>query len=137
MQADTETEAGVRAVLDRLAAVYVSRDAGALASIFASDPDVVMYSPGAEKTIGVAAIQDKALSDWSRTDSANLTYRWISVSAAASVAWVATDADFTVSAGGEETTMPARITFVLEQRGEDWLIVQAHYALAPSPAPSS
>jgi hypothetical protein len=57
-----------------------------------------------------------------------LTYGWISISAAGPVAWAATDADFTVKAGGRETTIPARITFVLEQRGEQWLIQQAHYS---------
>jgi hypothetical protein len=25
-------------------------------------------------------------------------------------------------------TLPARITFVLEKRGEEWLIVQAHFS---------
>lgn len=132
MRADAATEASVKAVLGRLAEVYVTRDAAALASIFAPDPDVVMYSPGAEMVVGVSAIQEKALGDWSRTDAASLTYRSMSVSAAGPVAWVATDAEFTVSAGGTETSTPVRITFVLEQRGEQWLIVHAHYALAPS-----
>lgn len=132
MKADPVTEASVKTVLDRLAEVYVTRDAAMLAEIFAPDLDVVMYSPGTEKVVGLAAIQEKALSDWSRTDAASLTYRSTSVSAAGAVAWAATDADFTVSAGGQESSTPVRITFVLERRGERWLIVHAHYALAPS-----
>jgi hypothetical protein len=122
----------VRDVLDRLAEVYVTRDAAVLESLFASDPDVVMYSPGAEAVVGVADIRAKATSDWARTDAATLTYRRTSVSAAGSVAWVAADADFTVAAGGRETTTPVRITFVVEQRAEQWLIVHAHYSLAPA-----
>ena len=47
---------------------------------------------------------------------------------------VATDADFAVSAGGHQTTMPVRITFVLEQRDGEWRIAHAHYSLAPAPA---
>jgi uncharacterized protein (TIGR02246 family) len=131
MQADREIEAAVRAVLDRLAGVYVTREAAVLASVFAPDPDVVMYSPGSEPVIGVSAIQAKAASDWSRTDAASLTYGRTLVSAAGSVAWVAADADFTVSAGGQETTTPVRITFVLERRTGEWAIVHAHYSLAP------
>lgn len=135
MQAGAETEAAVRAVLDRLADVYVTRDSAVLADVFAPDPDVVMYSPGAEPVVGVSAIQAKAVSDWARSDGGTLTYGRTSVSAADSVAWVATDADFTVSAGGQETTTPVRITFVLEQRSGEWRIVHAHYSLAPAASP--
>lgn len=131
MQADAGTEAAVRAILDRLADVYVTRDAALLASVFAPDPDVVMYSPGAEPVVGLSGIQAKAIIDWTRSDSASLTYRRTSVSAADSVAWVATDADFAVSAAGAETTTPVRITFVLVRRDGDWRIVHAHYSLAP------
>lgn len=134
MQADPETEAAVRAVLDRLAEIYVTRDAAAMASIFAADADVTMFSPGAERVVGLGDIQAKAISDWARTDAATLAYRRTVVSAAGPVAWVATDADFAVSAGGHQTTMPVRITFVLEQRDGEWRIAHAHYSLAPAPA---
>ena len=129
MQADALTEAAVKAVLNKLAEVYVTRDSAVLRSVFAPDPDVVMYSPGGEAIAGLPAIQAKAESDWSKSESASLTYGWTSVSAAGSVAWVATDADFTVTAG-ERRTLPVRITFVLEKREDQWLIVQAHYSLA-------
>ena len=49
MHTDPSTGDAVRAVLDRLAAVYVSRDSGELRSVFAPDPDIVMFSPGAER----------------------------------------------------------------------------------------
>jgi hypothetical protein len=99
--------------------------------VFAPDPDVVMFSPGAqERFVGLSEIEAKARSDWARSDSASLTYRRTSVSAAGTVAWAAVDADFTVEAGGQETTLPVHISFVLEERGERWLIVHAHYSLA-------
>ena len=131
MEADAITEAAVRAVLDRLAAVYVERDVELLRAVFAPDPDVVMYSPGAsERFAGLPEIQAKAERDWSKSEAASLAYRRMSVSAAGSVAWVAADADFTVRAGGQETTLPVHVTFVLEKREDQWLIVHAHYSLA-------
>jgi hypothetical protein len=132
MNADATTEAAVRAVLDRLAEVYVTREVADLRAVFAPDPDVVMYSPGAERVVGLSAIQAKAESDWSRTEAAALTYGRVSISAAGPVAWAAVDADFTVRAGGQESTTPVHITFVLERRGEAWLIVHAHYSIAPA-----
>jgi uncharacterized protein (TIGR02246 family) len=132
MQADAATEAAVMEVLDRLAEVYVTRDPTVLASLFAPDPGVVMFSPGSQRVVGVPDIQAKATSDWARTEAATLTYRRTSVSAAGIVAWAAVDADFSVTAGGQQTTTPVHITFVLEQRAGEWLIVHAHYSLAPA-----
>ena len=40
------------------------------------------------------------------------------------------DADFTIQAHGQETTLPTHVTFVLERQGEEWLIVHAHYSFA-------
>jgi uncharacterized protein (TIGR02246 family) len=130
MRADAVTEAAVKAVLDQLAQVYVTRDVELLRAVFAPDPDVVMYSPGSsERFVGLSEIEAKAVTDWSRSEAATLAYRRTSVSTAGSVAWAAADADFTVKAGGQETTLPVHITFVLEERGGQWLIVHAHYSL--------
>ena len=120
--------------MDRLANVYVTRDVAVMRTVFAPDPDVVMYTPRADAIVGLSAIQAKAESDWSTSEAASLTYGWISISAAGPVAWAATDADFTVKAGDQETTIPAHITFVLERRGEQWLIQQAHYSFVAAPS---
>jgi uncharacterized protein (TIGR02246 family) len=130
MKADAMTEAAVKAVLDRVAEGYAKRDLNLVLSAFAPDPDVVMYGTGAdEKRIGLAEIQAQSERDWSQTESASVTYEWTSISAAGSVAWVATDVSFNLKADGQEMTLPARITFVLEKRGEQWLIVQGHFSL--------
>jgi len=129
MKADAITEAAVRAVLDKMAEGYVKRDIVLLSAAFASDPDVVMYGTGAdEKRVGLAEIQAQVERDWSQTDAAAITFGWTSVSSAGSVAWAATDAEFKASAGGQEMSLSARITFVFEKRGDQWLIVQAHFS---------
>lgn len=129
MKADAMTETALKAVLDKVAEAYVQRDLALLLSAFAPDPDVVMYGTGAdEKRIGLAEIQAQAERDWSQTESAAVTYEWSSISAAGSVAWAATDASFNLKADGQEMTLPARLTFVLEKRGEQWLIVQGHFS---------
>ena len=131
MGPDATPEAAVQNALNRLAEVYVTRDAELLRAVFAPDPDVVMFSPGvSERFVGIEEIVAKAESDWSRSDSASLDYRQISISAAGPVAWAAVDADFTVTTGNEARTVPVHITFVLEQRAHEWRIVHAHYSLA-------
>jgi len=134
LRADPATEAAVRAVLDGLAEVYVTRDAAVMRALFAPDPDVVMFTPGVDAVVGVEAIVGKAERDWSRSESASLSYGWMSISSAGHVAWAATDADFSVTMGGQQRTIPARITFVLARSGEEWLIQQAHYSFMAAPS---
>jgi len=129
MKADATTEAAVKAVLDKLADAYARRDMNRLKETFAPDPDLLMYGTGAdEKRVGVAEVQAQAERDWSQSESASLTYTWTAISAADSVAWAATDVTFRFEAGGQEMTLPARATFVLEKRGEKWLIAQTHFS---------
>ena len=130
MKADATTEAAVKAVLDKVADGYAKRDLALVLSAFAPDPDVVMYGTGAdEKRIGLKEIQAQSERDWSQTEAASIKYEWTSVSAAGSVAWSASDASFHLKAGGQEVTLPVRVTAVLEKRGEQWLIVQGHFSL--------
>ncbi len=129
MKADFITEMAVKTVLDRVAESYATRNLATLRAAFAPDPDVVMYGTGAdEKRVGLAEIELQAQRDWSQTDTSEVRYGWTSVSAAGNVAWAAADASFDLSAGGQAFSLPARITFVLEKHGEQWLIVQAHFS---------
>jgi ketosteroid isomerase-like protein len=131
MQADSQTASAVKAVLDKIAQAYASRDLDLLRSTVASDADVIMYGTGAdEKRVGLAEIELQAQRDWSQTESSEVRYGWMSISAAGNVAWAATDATFELTAGAEALSLPARITFVLERRGDRWLMVQSHFSFA-------
>jgi len=133
MKADAKTEAAVKAVLQKVADGYAKRDMDLVRAAFAADPDVVSYGTGAdEKRIGLKQIETQVERDWAQSESTAIRYGWVSVSAAGAVAWVATDASFEVKGGGQQATLPVRATFVLEKRGEDWLIVQGHFSFAAS-----
>jgi len=130
MQANTMTAAAIRAVLDKVAEGYATRNLDLLRNAFAPDPDVIMYGTGTdEKRVGMAEIETQAQRDWSQTDTSEVRYGWMSISVAGRVAWAAIDAAFALTVGDQELNLPARITFVLEQRGDQWLIVQAHFSL--------
>ncbi len=130
MKADATTTMAVKTVLSRVAEGYASRNLVTLRSAFAPDPDVIMYGTGGdEKRVGLAEIEMQAQRDWSQSDTSQVHYGWMSVSSAGNVAWAATDASFDLTAGGAVMSLPARITFVLEKRGDQWLIVQSHFSL--------
>lgn len=129
MKADAMTEAAVKAVLDKYAEGYAKRDLALVRATFAPDPDVVMYGTGAdEKRVGLVEIQAQVERDWSQSEAVSVTFGWTSISAAGSVAWVAADGACNVKTGGQEMTLPARITVVLEKRGVQWLIVHFHFS---------
>ncbi len=129
MKADATTEAAVKAVLNKVAEGYAKRDMALLKSVFSSDPDVMIYGTGAdEKRVGPAQVQAQIERDWSQSESTAVKYKWTHISAAGSVAWVAADVDFDLKGGGQEFTLPARVTFVLEKRGKEWLILQGHFS---------
>jgi len=128
MKADAKTEAAVKAVLQKVADGYAKRDMDLVRAAFAADPDVVSYGTGAdEKRIGLKQIETQVERDWAQSESTAIRYGWVSVSAAGAVA-----CSFEVKGGGQQATLPVRATFVLEKRGEDWLIVQGHFSFAAS-----
>jgi uncharacterized protein (TIGR02246 family) len=127
MNAPTNIETAARDALETFADAYAKRDMRRLSSAFAPDPDVLMYGTGVdEKSIGLTALRQFIERDWSQSEAVTLKYGWMSVSSAGPVAWVATDATFNVRTGGKDVALPARMTFVLEQRDGRWLIVQGH-----------
>lgn len=83
-----------------------------------------------EKRVGIAQIKAQAERDWAQTEATSLTWGpWQMVASSGSIAWVAGDATFKVKAGGQEITMPGRMTAVLEKRGDTWFIAQAHFSM--------
>lgn len=129
MRADAQTETAVKSVLDAFAGKYARRDLDGLMSLFTPDADMVLYGTGAdEKRMGLAEVRKQVQRDWSQSDATAITYSWTSVSAAGPVAWVAADVSFEAKVGGQEFTLPARLTGVLENREGKWLIAQTHFS---------
>ena len=50
------------------------------------------------------------------------------VSAAGAVAWAAVDGAIAFKSGDQQGSLPVRVSFVLEKRGERWLILLAHFS---------
>ena len=134
MRANTKTETAVMGVLNKFMETYQKRDIEGLMSLFSPDDDQVMFGTGAdEKRIGRDQIRFQAERDWSQTEALAFNLTWHQISAAGPVAWVAAEGLGQGKGGGQEFQFPMRMTAVLEQRGDKWLLVQSHVSL-PSPA---
>ena len=130
MKADQKTEATVMAVLNAWCDGYVARDMERLVALFAPDPDVLLIGTGADEgRVGLADIKGLFERDWSQSHPSSMELGWHSVSVAGSVAWVASDATVHAKVEGQEIHLPARMTAVLERRGDEWLVLQLHGSL--------
>ena len=129
MKANKETEGEIRAIIQKLTVAYGRRNIEEFLDCFASDDDLVLYGTGAdEKRIGMEQIRAQVERDWAQTESISMSFGWISISAAGSVAWAAIDGAFDFRVDGQDGTLPARVSFVFERREDNWLIVHSHFS---------
>jgi len=130
MKADAKTEADVTDTLNKFANAYGQRNMDSILALLSPDPDVVVTGTGVdEKRTGFSEIKLQIERDWSQSEAISMKIVPRIVSMAGKVAWVTADLAFHVKASGQETSIQARLTTVLEQRGKNWLIAQYHSSL--------
>ena len=130
MRADPKTEAAVVNIVKQGFEAFTKRDLDAVLAFFAPDPDVVVIGTGGdEKCVGLAEIRNIFERAFAQFEEASFKFGWHSVSAAGSVALLATDATLYVKTSDRQISEQVRLTVVLEQRGDRWLIIQWHDSL--------
>ena len=130
MRADPKTEAAVVNIVKQGFEAFTKRDLDAVLAFFAPDPDVVVIGMGGdEKCVGLAQIRNIFERAFAQFEEASFKFGWHSVSAAGSVALLATDATLYVKTSDRQISEQVRLTVVLEQRGDRWLIIQWHDSL--------
>jgi len=129
VKANPEIARAVETVINQMIAAYKAQNISTLMACFAPDDDVTLIGTGAdEQRFGPAQVQAQAERDWAQTESVEMSLSLNSISAAGLVAWAFADGAFNIRAGGEGIVLPARASFVLENRGGQWLIAHAHFS---------
>ena len=130
MKADPKTEAAVMNVVKQGFEAFTKRDLDAVLAFFAPDPDVIVIGTGGdEKGVGTAEsrrILGRAIAQF---EEASFELGWHSVSAVGSVAMLAADVTLYVKTLDRQITEQIRLTVVLEQRRDGWLVMQWHDSL--------
>jgi ketosteroid isomerase-like protein len=133
MKANAETEAAVRAVVNKFMAAYEKRDIQGLMSLLSPDDDILLFGTGIdEKRIGREQFKFQAERDWSQTEALAFNFTSHHISAAGPVAWIASEGLGQGKVGGQKFEFPLRMTAVLEQRGGEWHLAQSHISLPAS-----
>jgi len=130
MRADPKTEAAVVNIVKQGFEAFTKRDLDAVLAFFAPDPDVIVIGTGGdEKGVGLAEIRNILGRAIAQFEEASFKFGWHSVSAAGSVVMLAADVTLYVKTSDRQITEQIRLTVVLEQRGDRWLIIQWHDSL--------
>ena len=130
MRADPKTEAAVLNIVKQCFEAFTKRDLDAVLAFFAADPDVIVIGTGGdEKGVGLGEIRNILGRAIAQFEEATFEFGWHSVSAVGSVAMLAADVTLYVKTNDRQITEQIRLTVVLEQRGDRWLIIQWHDSL--------
>jgi ketosteroid isomerase-like protein len=136
MRPAAKTEADVLATLDEFSEAFASRAVERVMELFAADADVVfMGSEAGETAIGANVLRVLLKEIFSRPESYSWEWKWRSVSAAESVAWVTADAVVRANGGDRDLALPYRLTVVMEKRGNRWVWMQYHGSEPHQPHP--
>ncbi len=130
MRADPKTETEVVNIVKQCFEAFTKKDLDAILAFVAPDPDVILIGTGGdEKGVGLAEVRNILGRAFAQFEEATFKFGWYSVSAAGPVALLAADVNLYVKTSDRQITEHIRLTVVLEQRGDRWLIIQWHDSL--------
>jgi len=127
MKADSTTETAVMKVLEELGEALGSKDTQRALSLLAHDADVVLLgSAEGEKAVGRRQSEELFEQLRSRPIAYSFEWRWHLVSSEGSVAWVVAEGSVHTESADQHLILPYRLTLVLVNRGNKWLIAHSH-----------
>jgi ketosteroid isomerase-like protein len=130
MRASPSTQAAVEATLQQWKDAYSRRDVDGALAVIAPDDDVVGIGTGPDECrVGPEEFKAQLERDFAQAEALSVDYEPLVVSEAGPVAWVAGRARVQARVEGQELTLVGRLTAVLEQRQDRWLLVQTHFSL--------
>jgi uncharacterized protein (TIGR02246 family) len=124
-------KAAIKNVLDNYVASVENEDMELYAKNMAHDSDMVNFGTSEDPIIGWDALrkimedQNAALSQ-TKIDVTNMA---IHVSETGKLAWATCLWDFKAMMGENPIELPVRCTWILEKRGNDWVIVHFHKSI--------
>ena len=127
MKADAATEKAVTGVLEDLGEALADGDIDRVLANFATDPDMVwLGSWEGEKGVGLKGLERFVKRLLSGPVAYSFEWEERSVSAEGSVAWVIAEGSVRAKGPEQDVSSPYRLTLVLVNRGDEWLILHSH-----------
>ena len=129
MKLSPEQEAEIIKTMDRYATAYQKKDIGLFSEIFS--PGITGFGSGPDEIItDHRGLISQIRRDVSQADILGVTFSERKIFGDGRVAWVTTNSSMMFTLDGRtKETLPGRMTMVLLNNGNRWLIEQLHFSL--------
>jgi len=130
MEASKETVKVVHEILKQYAHAYADKDMEIMMKLFSQDPDLVAIGAGRDEWVkGPEELKKGFQRDMAQADDMKVDFEDVTVSSSGNVAWASAQMNLNVKVEGQEITMPGRVSFVFEERNNNWLINHLHFSV--------
>ncbi|MFC2142494.1 YybH family protein [Acidobacteriota bacterium] len=128
-------KANVQSVLNQYTKAWETLDIGLFSKVFSHDDNMVVFSASPNKRyVGWELFKEGVQNSFKEIESAKISFRdiLIKVHASGNIAWLSCleDWDF-VYQGQPVSDEGARVTWILEKRDGQWVIIHAHWSMPP------
>jgi ketosteroid isomerase-like protein len=125
-----QVKAAIEAVLGQMAERYAAGDVDGVLELFAGEEPLIVGTGADEVRFGLTQIRTQVERDMAQADSISMRFGDLTVRVAGEAAFAYADAAFAGSVGGEDFSLPVRMTVGLVRAGDDWRIAQFHVSVA-------
>jgi ketosteroid isomerase-like protein len=130
MEADTHTEAEIKALVDDMWREYAHKNLDGLMRCWTSDADLVAIGTGADELrLGPEELKQGIERDLQQAKDIKITMEWLRLSAAGNVAWSSANVQMSATVDNQRVTLACRLTNVFEKRDGTWRIMLLHLSL--------
>ncbi len=123
----------VQLILNQYIKALTTKNMELLSEIFAQDEDIVMFDGNiSERFVGWEALKGRFQEHFNSFEKLDITFKEldIKVHAFGEVAWLSSILDANLLNQGQQGIISGlRVTWVLEKRNQNWVIVHAHFSL--------
>jgi len=136
----TAEEAAIRALFERHRQALESKSVAAVSQTFDHTGPLVVWTGSEKEPVTDWPALERLYKEWFAS-AGNIrmtdTCLQIRVHPSGLAAWASYLTDETETTNGKRNTEHLRATFGLEKHGQSWVVVQAHWSVAPSPPASA
>ncbi len=130
MEASKDIEKTVQEILKQYAQAYADKDMESIIKLFTQDPDLVAIGAGRDEWVtGSEELKKGFQRDMTQADDIKVDFEDVAVSSSGNVAWASAQMILKVKVEGQEITMPGRVSFVFEERNNNWFINHLHFSV--------
>lgn len=130
MEASKKITESVHDVLKKYAKGYFNKDLDSILDLFVQDPDILAIGAGRDEWVkGPDALKKGFKRDIEQADEIKVDFEDVTISASGNVAWTSAKMAMNVVVQGDELAIFGRVSMVLEEREDKWLISHLHFSV--------